>query len=344
MSRNLESKLKYHIIVSDIVDYNLKLNNLDIDLFCKYDVINYYGISGLFKSKKFLNNPNNKLFVFFGPLYTLKINCFCIMGFAQPWIIYPNNDLQIHFNWFNKILTKVKYKIQKYFYAKANLFVVEHLHVKNRLSKLVEFKNKKVVIVHNTISNIFLQENIWQGIEHINFNSNDLNIGYLGKNYPHKNLNILPEVKKILESNYEINANFYVTFDDNDWNKCSDIFKKEIINLGNLNLVQCPTFYNKMDMIIFPSLLECFSATPIESLFMEKPLFASNRPYIADICKNFAYYFNPLDPFDIAKVICDFLRNGKDHKLYKVQAKKFIIENYNTANRTKLYLELLKNN
>ena len=65
-----------------------------------------------------------------------------------------------------------------------------------------------------------------------------------------------------------------------------------------------------MDAIIFPSLLECFSATPLEAMAMEKPFFASDREFIRDVCSDYALYFDPEDPISAANVINDYLENS----------------------------------
>jgi glycosyltransferase involved in cell wall biosynthesis len=332
----------FHIITSSEVHENLINLNLDFNLFFKYEVSNFYGFISIFKKKPFIKNPHNKLFVFFGPLYTFRINCFCIMGFAQPWIIYPKNEIYNRSILHKKLFYKLKYKIQKYFYNLSNILFVEHLHVRDELFKINIFKNKDIKIIQNSISNIFLKKSNWLDISDDRLNSTKFKIGFLGRNYPHKNTSILPSIKKILQNKYELDVLFFVTFDNDEWNNCNQDFKNEILNLGVLTLAQCPTFYNKINAVIFPSLLECFSATPIEALFMGKPLFASNRSYITNICLNYAYYFNPIDPDDIAKVISNYIIKNINSDNNKLHAKEYVLENFNSTNRTNQYLDLLK--
>ena len=65
--------------------------------------------------------------------------------------------------------------------------------------------------------------------------------------------------------------------------KMSRDFKKKVISLGELSINQCPDFYNNMDMIFFPSNLECFSATPLEALYMKKSIVCSDLPFNKNI-------------------------------------------------------------
>jgi len=168
-----------------------------------------------------------------------------------------------------------------------------------------------------------------------------LRLGFLGRNYPHKNTTIIPNAIKILKERYNISAEFFVTFTDDEWSSCSEEFKKCTNNLGPLTVAQCPSFYRQMDAIVFPSLLECFSATPLEAMAMEKPLFASDRDFNRDICKDYAYYFDPLSPESAAKAIADvFLKGGPDPNRLKL-AKEHAFGFSNPRDRAQKYLSLL---
>ena len=81
-----------------------------------------------------------------------------------------------------------------------------------------------------------------------------------------------------------------------------------------------------MDAIIFPSLLECFSATPLEAMAMGKPVFVSDTPFNRDVCGDYGIYFNPHDSSEAAFKIYeffnksfdfqqDFLRSAREHAL-----------------------------
>ena len=98
-----------------------------------------------------------------------------------------------------------------------------------------------------------------------------------------------------------------MTFTDEEWTHCSDFFKQHVFNLGQISVAECPSFYNAMDAIVFPSLLESFSATPLEAMVMRKILFASNKGFNRDICGEFAIYFDPLNAEDLALKIANFV-------------------------------------
>jgi glycosyltransferase involved in cell wall biosynthesis len=79
----------------------------------------------------------------------------------------------------------------------------------------------------------------------------------------------------------------------------------DFISVGPIRVDQCPAFYQLLDGLVFPSLLECFSASPIEAMKMNIPVFASNYPFITDATKNAAIYFDALDAKSIAESIAN---------------------------------------
>ena len=165
------------------------------------------------------------------------------------------------------------------------------------------FKNKKITVVHNCVSSLYFEPNVWKPVILPVNNKSNINIGYISRDYPHKNLDFLPYVKDILLEKYSINAKLFVTLTDYEWSNKSKKFKDSVINIGPLNVNQCPSFYNYMDLILFPSLLECFSATPLEAMIMKKALFSSDRKFVRDVCFDYAEYFDPTDPESAASSI-----------------------------------------
>jgi len=98
-----------------------------------------------------------------------------------------------------------------------------------------------------------------------------------------------------------------------------------------------------MDAIIFPSLLECFSATPLEAMAMKKPLFASDRKFVRDVCGDFAWYFDPEDPSDAANLISTYI--NKQMKLNGEElnaAREHAIQFSNAHQRAINYLRIIQ--
>lgn len=91
-------------------------------------------------------------------------------------------------------------------------------------------------------------------------------------------------------------------------------FKSRIIRLGQLNQGQMVSFYNKMDLIVLPSLNEAFGLVFIESLALGKPTFVSKRfgalSYLKEDYE--AFVFNPKNPTELIEKIERYLKSEYD--------------------------------
>ena len=281
-----------------------------------------------------------KIFTLFGPLYSLNLlnRRDWICGFAQPWILYPKNKVYDELGLITQLKFKIIFWIQKAFFFNSHTLIVEHDGIKAKLQEL--FRSKKIIVASNCLNQIFLNPSNWKSVK-IN-KTEKLKIGVIGRNYIHKNLSIIPAVHKYLKKNHSIKAQFFCTLTSKEMDKMSRDFKKKVISLGELSINQCPDFYNNMDMIFFPSNLECFSATPLEALYMKKSIVCSDLPFNKNIIGKFGVYFKPNDPISAAEKIASTVKKQIDGQLK--EAKKFVFSNFKSEDRFKIYINtILKN-
>ncbi len=281
-----------------------------------------------------------KIFTLFGPLYSIKLlsGRDWITGFAQAWILFPKNKVYDELDIITRLRFKIIFWIQQAFYFNSHTLIVEHEGIKTKLQEL--FKSKKIIVAKNCLNQIFLNPTNWEPIEIAK--TEKFKIGVIGRSYIHKNLSIIPSVQNFLEKNHSIKTQFYCTLTSAEMNKMNEEFKKKVISLGELSINQCPDFYNNMDMIFFPSNLECFSATPLEALYMKKSIVCSNLPFNKNIIGNFGVYFEPNDPVSAAEKIAFTLKKHNDEQLK--EAKKFVFSNFKSEDRFKIYINtILKN-
>ena len=283
------------VYVSSEVDLSLVESGFDRSSLEKYFVFNVYGLDAL-KSKigeRF--SGFNLVFTIFGPLYLAKSIENHIVGFAQAWIIYPSNEvnrlLSTKVRWF----VRFKFLVQWWFFRRVTRLVVELPHVKEGLLAK-SFPANRIDVVNNCVSSIYFESRCWTPVPGLNCDNDSLvKIGYVSRDYPHKNMDFLLDVFRELKRISSINFRFYVTLSESEWGRRSDEFRKNISNIGSLSVTQCPTFYQAMDAVFFPSLLESFSVTPLEAMVMKRPLFASDRGFVRDCCGENAFYYDPLD-------------------------------------------------
>lgn len=331
----------FEIIASSEVARNLEDIGVQLNELTFFNEKNSYGIKSIWSNLLNAKSSNYIIFNIFGPHYALIEKRYQITGFAQPWIL--NDSAYTTLGFLQSVKIKMKYLIQELFFARADELVVELPHVKKRLLEKNIQRASNIHVVNNCVSNIYFQPDKWMVLANTIENSG-LKIGYVGRDYTHKNLNILPKVKEILENFYKLDVTIYVTLNDEEWGHRSEYFHNNIENVGKLNIAQCPAFYKTLDGVIFPSLLECFSATPIEALFMKKPLFASDRHFVIDVCDKCAIYFDPLNPHDVAAKINDYFRLPKDQQQRFVQlGYERVISMPTSRDRSENYINLINN-
>lgn len=330
------------LLLSSEVNNNLSSMGVDLSVFKKVIVKDYFGIAAIWNGLYHDLAGYDAVLTVFGPAYTFKKVSKHVVGFAQPNIIYPNNPIFENLNFFNKLKDRTQYLIQEYFFNKSSELVVELDHVKQGIERRGFFGGKRINVVNSAVDAIYKNRYVWSQLR-IDEEKSVLKIGIISRNYPHKNLNILPEVKRLLLSDFEIESEFYVTFTDQEFSGCSTMFQSEINNVGPLKLNQCPSFYEQMDGVIFPSLLECFSAVPIESMIIKKPLFASDLPFIRDCCDAHANYFDPLDAYSIAHSIWFFYNKSKKEQGEFIAGAYEFVKRYPGPDlRALSYIEIIK--
>lgn len=330
------------VAASSEVDTNLKGVGVDLSRLGLYQVIDCFGFRLSLPKLEEMVASADLTFTVFGPLYLARKPKISVVGFAQPWIIYPDNEAKQRLNWKKRLLTSIRFDLHKYFYHRNSDFVfVEADHVKRQLARLTNFSEDVISVIPNCASDVFLKAAPTSIIPTAR-SKGKLKIGFLGRNYEHKNLVVLPEVQALLRSSFNLEVEFFVTLNDSEWKSCSPEFRRNVVNLGSLQLSECPDFYDKMDAIIFPSLLECFSATPLESMIMKKPLLASDRAFVRDFCGEFPFYFDPCDPADIARSVAHFSQQPRDAIEERTKlAQAYVLSHYSPRKRARTYISRL---
>ena len=328
---------KIHVIASKVVSDNLLSVGACLAHFASFRIYNSNGISALWRTPSDMFLGYDAVYTLFGPLYILRRPKFSAVGFAQAWIIYPDNEAVRMMPFWTRMSEKFKYWLQTFFFARADLHVVELEHARQGLIKRKIGKPDAIRVVHNTLSSLYREPSSWQPVLLPKVEA-DIRLGFIGRNYPHKNTAIFPFVSSSLKNRYGINAVFYVTFTENEWRTCSSEFRACAVNVGPLSVTQCPSFYNLVDGVVFPSLLECFSVTPLEAMAMQRPLFASDRAFVRDVCGPHAYYFDPMNPDAIADCIAGYFNVVQDRSESLANARNHAFGFSNPRDRAERYL------
>lgn len=336
-------EVEVNILVSSEINIELEAMNTQVKMFNSYKVYDVFGLKALF-DYRFIKNISSYRVVFtiFGPLYSWVKPHTSIVGFAQLWIVCPENEVFDSYSAVGKALSRLKYTVQKYFYFNSDIMLVEANHVKQGLRRLSEKTNP--VVVRNCISSVYCDPDQWKGVDYSQEKGGVLLLGIVARDYPHKNLKILPHVAELLILKYKIPVRFIVTLTEEEWGGKDQKFHQYVDNVGSISIAQCPSFYNLLDGVIFPSLLECFSATPIEAMIMKKPVFASDRLFVKEVCGDFVNYFDPNDAESIALSINNYFSGSKVKMLSFLDSAYDQAQEFNNpSKRAKKYIEIMKN-
>jgi glycosyltransferase involved in cell wall biosynthesis len=343
LSRWPEEAGKYAVLVSEYVDRNLRALSCDTAVFREYRVQSHYGLAGLRGGLGSELRKFDLVFTIFGPCYALGYNGRHLVGFADPWVAYPRNEVYPRLGWLRGLRTRFEWFVRELFYLNSTVLVCELEHVPIALKKNTFLARRPMEIVHSAIPSVYLERERWKEIA-ISRKDGVLNLGLISRNYLHKNLAILPGLKRVLREKYRQPVEIYVTFADDEWQACSEEFRSEVINIGLLTLAQCPAFYSAMDVVVFPSLLECFSAVPIEALYLEKPLVASDRPFVRDCCDDYAVYFDPINnpETSAAEAVMEAIKRISVDSEYLKRAARHVQKFGSSQRRSREYLQLIE--
>lgn len=344
LSRHTVPADRVSLLLSSTVHDELVVLGTDLSRFAGWSVFDACGISALWRGLASRLTGHDVVFTVFGPLYARRPDSIQLCGFAQPRVIYPDSPATRALPWHKRIRERVMYYVQELFFRRADSLVVELEHVRDRLAQHPRLRGIPVSVVYNTADRVFYEPSRRTPTKLPPASNGVRRLGIVSRNYPHKNLALLPALKRVASEVHGIDIEFWVTFNDAEWSSVGDEFRSSVSNVGPLRLTQVPGFYAAMDGVLFPSLLECFSATPLEAMLMGRPLFASDLPFIRDCCHEHAVYFDPLDLDSIAAAIASwFVTTPESERDARLDAATRFARSYPDAEaRALAYLDLTR--
>ncbi|MGI9651865.1 glycosyltransferase [Chryseobacterium sp. RLHN22] len=296
----------------------------------------------IYKRRKIVKNIEDEvkpeiIFTVFGPSYH-RSAVPKIVGFAIPHLIYTDSPYFDSLSLLSRIKTYFTYTIKNYCFLKnSNVLIFES----EKANQIYTSKNKiKSYTVNNTLNSVFENREIW---ENINIKKSNFDILCLSANYPHKNLKVIPQIiDYILETNKLTDFKFHISGVKESFG-FSEKHNKFINYLGHVKLEMLPSLYSHMDCLFMPTLLEVFSTTYLEAMFMKVPILSSDMEFARDICGNAAIFCNPTDVEEYAKNIL-ILYNDPTLRKNLIQKGEQNLKRFgNSLQRTKQYIEIIKN-
>lgn len=246
-----------------------------------------------------------------------------ICGFAFAHIPLFNSP------YFQKMHTKewikswCRVKFMTYLFRRsARVFYTENPLISKKISKI--FKGSKVYTITNNYNQVFDYEDQWK--EHPLPKFDGIRIFSATSMMPHKNLSLVLEAAKYLHFHYpSFRFQFVLTINENDFYSLSDQLRECFIFTGGVDISEIPSLYSQCDVVIQPSLLECFTAAYPEAMRMEKPLIVPDLDFVRGLCADAALYYSPLSPEDAADKIYQLSFDKQLHRALVENGKKKVL-------------------
>jgi glycosyltransferase involved in cell wall biosynthesis len=335
-----KSDLEIHVLTSTEVHDNIDHSSGLLQGFASYNVKNVYGLFSLFDLFSVDFSEYDLTYVVFGPFYSLLKPKLLVSGFANAYLL-PNRPCIPTDGVLSRVLLEIEIWLKRLAFKMPDKLVVEADWVKEQLVICGVNSRENIYVVHNCLSRCFVDIDVKATSGFIERSGDYYLLGYVGRNYPHKNILIFKEVSAAIFVRFGISVKLAVTFSDDEWDKCDPEFKNCAINVGKLKVEKCPSFYRSIDGLFFPSLLECFSITPVEAMAMMIPLFVSDRPFNREVCCQYANYFNPLDPVSMADLIGSYLKNLGCKTWAAQEAREYAIKRFSPNYRFEKTIEYI---
>ena len=146
---------------------------------------------------------------------------------------------------------------------------MESSYVKRFLIRRFSLPSSKISIVPNGLSSVFLKPAPSINLPLLAKSSNlsrSVKLLVPCRPYPHKNLSILPSVIDLLDKLHHLSLEIFITCTSREL-LLGGIRHDNIRCLGSIPSNTLRAWYSSLDGVLFPTLAECFSSAPIETIF-----------------------------------------------------------------------------
>lgn len=289
------------------------------------------------------------VFTFFGPAY-IKVNEPHLMGVADGWVTHSTRLAYSTLNGpLQKLTTLLRCIYKGWWYRYADEWVVEAECAKRGMSRRIGINKKHIHVVSNTCGSHYFepvdspyQLPVRRGT----------NILTLSAYYPHKNLEIIPDVaRKLKDVLGHDDFQFVITLPhekqeaESILSKARDLgVDQNLINIGPVSVKHGPALYAAVDVVFLPTLLETFSASYPEAMASKKPIVTADLDFAHDICGNSAMYYKPSSSYSAASAI-GAVMNDEEIRNSLIQSGYEKVTNGLTPNqKNREYINIIKEN
>lgn len=261
-----------------------------------------------------------------------------LCGFARPHLVLSESPFFRNVKW-RKLMY---YKILTYYFKRSSKeFWTENPYITERFQRLMG-KNVKVHTVTNYYNQVYDYPEKW-GYSYDLPPFDGTTILTVSSWNEHKNFPIMVDICRHLELDYpDFAFRFVLTIPENKASFIPEEYLSHFVILGTVDVSECPHLYEQADIMLLPSLLECFSATYPEAMRMEVPIVTTDLEFAKGLCGEAACYYSAVDGKAAAEAVYH-VATDKSFALDLVEAGKHQLKHFdNYEQRTAKLIALLE--
>lgn len=238
-----------------------------------------------------------------GPEYQGRRADIEVVGFADGAMLPARSDISLTHgtirpqDWVNALVRRKKLSLLE----KYDAFIVQTDDMASALRRVAH--HQPIKVVPNVVSEFFRNEKLQEKVVLPPRLPEETRLFYPARGYLHKNHRFIPSTVACFERLFNKPLRIVITLRKDELTPLVNDDTYGLLNIGEVTASECPDIYRQTDGLFFPSLNETFSASPIEASFMDRPVVATGLPFMVEMTKGHATYFELGNSADAARAI-----------------------------------------
>lgn len=234
-----------------------------------------------------------------------------VMRFANAWSTNATSYAWKTLPFKPKMRAKIYNIMQRALLRKAKYIITQTETVRGGLLRVTGLPENRVFVVPNVLPAVL------QDIDPtpLDADAQWMDVAAVGGQMPHKNLEIIPEVLRVLKEKYRLtNVRFHTTLpaDSGVWWRIENGLKEYgltecVVNHGNMRLVDLADLYRHCRFCFLPTVLETFSASTIEAMYFDLKTVASDLSFNKEVMQDACLYFEPMNAASAAEKLAQVI-------------------------------------
>lgn len=282
-------------------------------------------------------------FTVFGPRYGRRYAPITITGIADGTSIYQWPEGLSKGTPQQRFKRAIRGKVSRFLFCRESFVISESASLLQAFNYRTQYDLNRSAVVPNIVNSAVAEERYHRHLTEDlrSYVGDDVVLfAYPARGYAHKNHDFLPLLREELFK-LDIKAKFVLTLSDAEWNLSSEKLREASINVGPQTIHHIADLNLQCDAVIFPSLLESYSVTPLEALITNGLLFAADRSFVREVAGEAACYFDPLQASTAAITIARVLKSPSLMSRYRAAASEMSSKLPTAYDRAIAYLNII---